>query len=1060
MHVSRLLSNSFAPRSSVLWGVILLTCLGLLPTVSSCGDEEGNYSGVDLAGIRVVPREVTFSQIAIGESETQTVMVENTGGSELIVARYRWSGAAGDFSVQGLDDMRIPVDGADNFSIVYAPTDDAFDDAVLTIESNAGNATVTVTSLGQAAVLRTDPAEVTLISDEVGQAVAQNLRIFNAGTQSFVLSRASLVTGSSDFRMVAMDFELPVTLEISGEVTLQVLYTPAGFGSDEATLLLEHDAANAVDGATIVPVLGALRTPQLTPDPDFIEFGAVPMDEPRTETATLTNTGQTTLEIYDVYMARGSSEDMSIVALGDQEYVPEAVEIVSLEPGENVILEVVYTPTDGGADAGTVNIFSNDPEFSIYGLQMGGRLDAPFLSVSPAALGFGNVAQSLHRDLGLIVRNAGTGTLLLDDPVIVDGTNFSLLNAALYPDELGMDEAFELMVRFSPAAEGTLEDHLTIASSNDPINSPIDVLLGGFGAGEPYCELTVVPNTINFGLVPRGSSQVARGAVRNTGPGNCQVSRVVLQPPPFGGLGPFGDLFSDAFGLVGVTPSPPFAMGPGEHFLIEASYSPIRLTAMSESLGDTGSVQIDAVDPVDGSAIQCGSVALFSFSGMTRQCGVNLQARSGVADIAAIPSAVDFGLVTRGCNSQEVTVNVYNIGSAPVTISDVGLESCTPEFRLTGVPAEVSSPDGYTLNSGSPPIPLKVRYTPAGLYASSCELVITSDAGGTARLVVPLTGEGTSLSEQTDHFEQISGRKVDVLFVIDNSGSMSEEQDSLVRNFDDFIRTAETWGTDFQLGIVTTEADDEFDGRLPGEFIGDPRILTPATPNLAAEFIDHAEVGASGDGAREAGLESAHLALSDPNISDVAECSADCVEPYSCVPNARGTESRCGGYNRSFLRDDAALELVFLSDEQDQSRGTIAFYIDFFQAIKGARNRALFHASAIVGPRGGCSGAGGEADAGSDYLDVAEATDGVTGSICDDSFATHLANIGNRAFGLRVQFFLSRIADPGTVEVTDSGGRDMTGWSFDEGSNSIVFTETSAPRPGESFDVSYTARCF
>ena len=1052
-------SNSLAP-STLFRGVVLVLCLGLIPVMSSCGDEGGAYSGVDLAGIRVVPNVVTFSQISIGESETQTVMVENIGGSELIVADYRWTGSAGDFSIEGLDGMRIPTGGAGNFSIIYAPTDEQFDDAELHIESNAGNATVTVTSVGQAAILRTDPSEVTLISDSVGEAVAQNLRIYNAGTQSFEISGASLITGSSDFRMVAMDFELPVTLDIGGSITLQVLYTPSGFGSDEANLLLEHDAANAIDGATIVPVIGALRTPQLTPDPVFVEFGPVAMEETKVESTTLTNTGQTTLEIYDVYMAHGSSEDFAIVSLNGVDYVPDEVEVVSVEPGEGVVLELAYTPTDGGVDAGTANVFSNDPEYSIYGIQMGGRLDAPYLSVQPPALGFGNVAQSLHRDIGLIVRNAGTGRLLLDDPVITDGTNFSLVNAALYPDELGMDEAFELMVRFSPTVEGTLADVLTIAASNDPLNSPIEVPLGGFGAGEPYCELTVIPSTINFGLVPRGSSQVARGAVRNTGPGNCQVSRVFLQPPPFGGIPPFDELFSDAFALVGVTPPPPFVMGPGDHFLVEASYAPISLTAMSESLGDTGSVQIDATDPVDGSTIQCGSVALFSFSGMTRQCGVNLQARSGVAAVAAIPSAVDFGLVTRGCNSQEVTVNVYNIGSAPVKVTDIGFESCTPEFRLTGVPPEVSTPDGYTLASGSPPIPLKVRYTPAGLYASSCDLVITSNAGGSTRLVVPLTGEGTSLSEQIDHFEQISGRKVDVLFVVDNSGSMSEEQDSLTRNFADFIRTAETWGTDFQLGIITTEADDEFEGRLPGELIGDPRILTPDTPNLSAEFTDHAEVGASGDGARESGLEAAHLALSDPNISDVAECGADCVEPYACVPNARGTESRCGGYNRSFLRDDASLELVFLSDEQDQSRGTVAFYIDFFQSIKGARNRALFHASAIVGPRGGCSGAGGEADAGADYLDVAEATDGVTGSICDDSFATHLANIGNRAFGLRVQFFLSRVADPATVEVTDASGRDMSGWSFDEESNSVVFSEGSAPRPGESFDVEYTARCF
>ncbi len=1034
----------------------LLAILTLFPVYSGCGDEEGQYSGVDLAGIRVFPREVIFSQIAIGESETQSVVVENTGGADLIISDYSWSGASGDFAIEGLDGLTIPVANAGNFNIIYEPTDEALDDAVLTINSNAGSATVTVSSLGQAALLRTDPAEIVLVSDAIGNAVAQDVRIFNAGTSSVELLGVSLVTGSPDFRMVGMGFELPVDLDVNGAVTVQIIYTPTGFGSDDANLLLEHDAG---EGNTVVPVIGTLRTPQLTVEPEFVEFEAVLMDDTRVESATLTNTGQTTLEIYDVYMDHSSSDDFAIVSLAEQEYVPDSLEQVDVEPGESVTLELSYTPTDGGADAATAVIFSNDPEFGLFELPMGGRLDAPFLSVTPTTLGFGSVAGGLNRDLGVVVRNAGTGVLQLDDPVIETGTNFTLTNAHLYPDELASDEAFELSVRFSPNAEGNLTDVLVIASPNDPTNSPVNVTLNGFGAGEPYCELATIPDTVNFGMVPRGSRRVSRGAIRNIGPGNCLIRSVSLQPPPFGGLGPFGEIFSDAFSLEGVDPPAPLTLGPGEHFLIEAAYTPISFTAFSESLGDTGSVAVEAYDPVSGDEVECGSVALFSFAAVDRLCGLNLQARSGVASLAAIPSSVDFGLVTRGCNSQEVLVNLYNTGSAPVTITDIGLESCTAEFRLTGVPAEVSA-GGLEVPSGSPPIPLRVRYTPAGLFSSSCDLVITSDAGGDTRLVVPLTGEGTNLSEQTDHFEQITGRKADVLFVVDNSGSMSEEQTNLADNFSDFIDAAETWGTDFQIAVITTEADDEYRGRLPGEFVGDPRILIPSTPSLNSRFTDNALVGDGGDGSREAGLDAAHLALSDPNISDVAVCDSDCVAPYACVPNADGSESRCGGYNRSFLRDDASLEIVFVSDEQDQSRGTVEFYVDFFQSIKGARNRALFHASAIVGPRGGCEGLGGSAEAGSDYLDVADATGGVSGSICDDNFSTHLANIGNRAFGLRVQFFLSRIADPATIEVTDPGGRDLTGWSFDELSNSIIFGEDSAPTPGQEFDVTYTARCF
>ena len=47
----------------------------------------------------------------------------------------------------------------------------------------------------------------------------------------------------------------------------------------------------------------------------------------------------------------------------------------------------------------------------------------------------------------------------------------------------------------------------------------------------------------------------------------------------------------------------------------------------------------------------------------------------------------------------------------------------------------------------------------------------------------------------------------------------------------------------------------------------------------------------------------------------------------------------CGGYNMGFLRKDATLEIVFVSDEEDQSPADLSFYINFFKNIKGDGGR-------------------------------------------------------------------------------------------------------------------------
>ena len=119
-----------------------------------------------------------------------------------------------------------------------------------------------------------------------------------------------------------------------------------------------------------------------------------------------------------------------------------------------------------------------------------------------------------------------------------------------------------------------------------------------------------------------------------------------------------------------------------------------------------------------------------------------------------------------------------------------------------------------------------------------------------------------------------------------------------------------------------------------------------------------------------------------------------------------------------------------------------------------------FRFSAIVGaPPNGCTGPDGvQADPGRRYIEVAQRTNGIVGSVCDASFAATLRAIGNRAFGLRVQFFLSRAPDPATLSVTVDGTPN-TSWTYDAASNSIIFASSAVPPRGSQIQVEYDAVC-
>jgi hypothetical protein len=444
-------------------------------------------------------------------------------------------------------------------------------------------------------------------------------------------------------------------------------------------------------------------------------------------------------------------------------------------------------------------------------------------------------------------------------------------------------------------------------------------------------------------------------------------------------------------------------------------------------------------------------------------CGAKLEGYSGISDIAVIPGRVDFGLVTIGCASQTTTVTVYNTGTADLTISEIFLErdGCD-EFQIRGVPVlpAVVTPAN--------PVPIQVVYRPSDRGEDYCVLVLRSDASeGEEYLRVPLRGEGTTTSRQTDHFTQVTGREVDVIFVIDGSGSMSEEQDNVASNLSRFLQTAELLDNDFQIGVVHLDLQDDhrFNGENypAGRLIGNPPFLTPNTPNLLGEFQNRVRLGAVG-GSQEAGLEATRIALTDPFITtEGTACNSDndCEAPYpSCM---RGM---CGGLNQGFLREDASLEIVIFSDEEDQSTPTPNFYVDFFRSIKGFRNDSLMHVSCIVGADvrtntpGACTSNNGDADAGRRYAEVCQATGGTVGSICASDFGPFLQNIGNRAFGLRVEFFLSRVAEPATVQVRVNGSARPTGWAYDGATNSVVFERNTVPQPGDEIEVEYEARCF
>lgn len=269
----------------------------------------------------------------------------------------------------------------------------------------------------------------------------------------------------------------------------------------------------------------------------------------------------------------------------------------------------------------------------------------------------------------------------------------------------------------------------------------------------------------------------------------------------------------------------------------------------------------------------------------------------------------------------------------------------------------------------------------------------------------------------TDAFvqEDVETRS-DVLFVIDDSSSMSEEQAQLVANFGTFTAVLADSYADFHLGVTTTSP--EQGGVLRGG------VITPDTPDLEIAVLDALDVGT--DGSRdEQGLAMAAAAI-DPAV------------------------------NPGFVREDGRLNLVFVSDEDDHSGGTVQDWMWAYEDVVGAD----YTVHGIVGdlPEG-CASRTSAADAGERYISAAVRTAGYLDSICADDYSALLTHVGLDVAGLTDTFYLSQVPEPDTIEVAVDDvvipERDPDGWRYDPGTNAIVFDGRAVPRPGMAIAVTY-----
>jgi hypothetical protein len=163
------------------------------------------------------------------------------------------------------------------------------------------------------------------------------------------------------------------------------------------------------------------------------------------------------------------------------------------------------------------------------------------------------------------------------------------------------------------------------------------------------------------------------------------------------------------------------------------------------------------------------------------------------------------------------------------------------------------------------------------------------------------------------------------------------------------------------------------------------------------------------------------------------------------------------GVNGEILRSSADLEVIFFSDEDDQSDISTEVFLDGLLSARPVTNVVI---NAIVGdPPEGCASIYGAADAGYKYRDAQFQTDGLRESICSLDYDAMLNRIALKVLGLENSVQLTEAPDLETITVRVDDAlihfRERHGWQYDAGTNSIIFDGYAVPYPGSEVVINY-----
>jgi hypothetical protein len=249
---------------------------------------------------------------------------------------------------------------------------------------------------------------------------------------------------------------------------------------------------------------------------------------------------------------------------------------------------------------------------------------------------------------------------------------------------------------------------------------------------------------------------------------------------------------------------------------------------------------------------------------------------------------------------------------------------------------------------------------------------------------------------------------VDILMVVDDSGSMNDHQANLAKNIDLFTKAIEANEIlDYHIGVVTTSMGGYGSSNCCGKLVGFPSFVTKHTPSGAKALANNLRVGTGGD-VRETVFAPSIEALTEPLVS---------------------------GVNAGFYRKDAYLGLVFITDAEDQSDYLPLQALSILQSLKPRSDMVISYG--VISPvKDSSCGRDQVSEPAVKIEEFVNLSGGFTFSLCAPDFGERLAGIADDLME-RVSRWLPLSTPPVVSSIEVKYGAQIipmdleTGWWYD-----------------------------